>query len=143
MALKWKSMGNKIGRRALGSIVSLALVTGMSACTSDYDVGYLYVTSPKSTIPGLINGYKVDYQTGTLVPLAEFARSVGRQESGQGWRQTPKTTKFIYVIHRDDSSVVLFAIGTDGKLYPQSDLRCNVEAFRPPSQWIQPTAFSM
>jgi 6-phosphogluconolactonase len=118
MALKWKSMGNKIGRRALGSIVSLALVTGMSACTSDYDVGYLYVTSPKSN-PGLVNGFKVDYQTGTLVPLADSPVPSGGKNP-VGLAADPKNHKFVYVIHRDDSDVVLFAIGTDGKLYPQA-----------------------
>ena len=90
MALKWKSMGNKIGRRALGSIVSLALVMGMSACTSDYTVGYLYVTSPKSN-PGLINGYKVDYQTGTLVPLEDSPVPSGGKNP-VGLAADPKTT---------------------------------------------------
>jgi 6-phosphogluconolactonase len=118
MALKWKSMGNKMGRRALGSIGSLALVVGMTACTSDYDVGYIYVTSPKVN-PGLINGYKVDYQTGTLVTLEDSPVPSGGKNP-VGLAADPKNHKFVYVIHRDDSDVVLFAIGTDGKLYPQA-----------------------
>src|ERR1700722_2775005 len=118
MALKWKSMGNEMGRRTLGSIVSLALVMGMSACTSDYTVGYLYVTSPKVN-PGLINGYKVDYQTGTLEPLEDSPVPSGGKNP-VGLVADHKNHKFVYVIHSDDSNVVLFAIGTDGKLYPQA-----------------------
>jgi 6-phosphogluconolactonase len=118
MALKWKSMGNEMGRRTLGSIVSLALVLGMTACTSDYTVGYLYVTSPKVN-PGLINGYKVDYQTGTLVTLEDSPIPSGGKNP-VGLVADPKNHKFVYVIHSDDSNVVLFAIGTDGKLYPQA-----------------------
>jgi 6-phosphogluconolactonase len=135
MALKWKSMGNKIGRRALGSIVSLSLVMGMSACTSDYTVGYLYVTSPKSN-PGLINGYKVDYQTGTLVPLEDSPVPSGGKNP-IGLAADTKNHKFIYVIHRDDSSVVLFAIGTDGKLYSQATY--DVTGSFPTSVAVDPT----
>ncbi len=62
MALKLKSMGNKIGRGALASVVSLAMGLGMTACTKTYSVGFIYVTTGKATA-GLINAYKVDYQT--------------------------------------------------------------------------------
>ncbi len=118
MALKSKNKGNKMGRRVLGLIVSLALVMGMTACTSDYTVAYLYVTSPLVN-PGLINGYKVDYQTGTLVTLEDSPVPSGGKNP-VGLVADPKNHKFVYVIHSDDSNVVLFAIGTDGKLYPQA-----------------------
>jgi 6-phosphogluconolactonase len=120
MALKLKNMGNKIGRRlgrgALASVVSLSMGLGMTACTKTYSVGFIYVTTGKS-IAGLINAYKVDYQTGTLDPLNDSPiPSGGRYPIGL--TADPKQHKFLYVIHNDDSNVVLFAIGTDGKLYP-------------------------
>jgi 6-phosphogluconolactonase len=116
MALKLKNMGNKIGRGALASVVSLAMGLGMTACTKTYSVGFIYVTTGKATA-GLINAYKVDYQTGTLDPLNDSPiPSGGRYPIGLA--ADPKQHKFLYVIHNDDSNVVLFAIGTDGKLYP-------------------------
>ena len=135
MALKSKSMGNKMGRRALGSIVSLALLMGMTACTRTYTVGYLYVTSPQAN-PGLINGYKVDYQTGTLDILEDSPVPSGGKNP-VGLVADPNHHKFIYVIHRDDSDVVLFAIGTDGKLYPQATY--DVTGSFPTSVAVDPT----
>jgi 6-phosphogluconolactonase (cycloisomerase 2 family) len=116
MALKLKSMGNKIGRGTLASVVSLAMGLGMTACTKTYSVGFIYVTTGKATA-GLINAYKVDYQTGTLDALEDSPIPSGGRDP-VGLVADPKQHKFLYVIHNDDSNVVVFAIGTDGKLYP-------------------------
>jgi 6-phosphogluconolactonase len=112
---------NKMGRRAakasVASILSLGMGLGLTACTNDYTVAYLYVTTAKAN-PGLINGYKVDYQSGNLNTLADSPIPSGGRN--------PVTIvaapggKAVYSFNRDDSSVVFFAIGTDGKLYPQA-----------------------
>jgi 6-phosphogluconolactonase len=112
---------NTIGRRAakasVASILSVAMGLGLTSCSNDYTVAYLYATTAHAN-PGLINGYKVDYQSGTLVLLADSPIPSGGRN--------PVTIvaapggKAVYSIHRDDSSVVFFAIGTDGKLYPQA-----------------------
>lgn len=112
---------NKMGRRAvtasIASIVSVAMGLGLTACGNDYTVAYLYATTAHAN-PGLINGYKIDYQSGTLDVLADSPIPSGGRN--------PVTIvaapggKAVYSIHRDDSSVVFFAIGTDGKLYPQA-----------------------
>ena len=105
-----------MGRGAIASIVSVAMGLGLTACGRDYTVGYVYVTTAQATA-GLVNGYKVDYQQGYLVQLANSPLPSGGKN--------PVTLvaspdhKSIYVVHRDDSSVVHFLIGTDGKLYPQ------------------------
>lgn len=105
-----------MGRGALASIVSVAMGLGLTACGRDYTVGYVYVTTAQGTA-GLVNGYKVDYQQGYLVQLANSPLPSGGKN--------PVTVvaspdhKSIYVVHRDDSNVVHFLIGTDGKLYPQ------------------------
>lgn len=106
----------KIGRGAIASTLSVAMGLGLTACGRDYTVGYIYATTAQGTA-GLVNGYKVDYQQGYLVQLANSPLPSGGKN--------PVTVvaspdhKSIYVVHRDDSNVVHFLIGTDGKLYPQ------------------------
>lgn len=108
---------NKMGRGALASILSLAMGFGMTACTHDYTVSYVYMTTAKAN-PGLINAYEVDYQTGTLQQTPDSPIPSGGRNPIT-LVATPNN-KFLYVVHHDDSSVVEFAIGTDGKLYPQT-----------------------
>jgi 6-phosphogluconolactonase len=106
----------RISRGALVAGLSVAMVLGVTACTSDYDVGYVYMTAAKAN-PGLVNGYKVDYQSGVLVPLEDSPiPSGGRNPVGL---VAAPNGKHIYVLNHDDSTVVWIAIGTDGKLYPQ------------------------
>jgi 6-phosphogluconolactonase len=108
---------NTMGRAAVASILSLSMGLGLTACSSDYTVAYLYMTTAK-TNPGLITSYKVDYQSGTLVFLADSPVPSGGKNPVA--IVAAPDDKSLYVIHRDDSSVVFFAIGTDGKLYPQA-----------------------
>jgi 6-phosphogluconolactonase len=111
---------NTMGRRAvtasIASILSVAMGLGLTACSNDYTVAYVYATTTQAN-PGLINGYKVDYQSGTLNVLADSPIPSGGKNpvaivAAPGGRE-------LYVVHRDDSTVVFFAIGTDGKLYAQ------------------------
>ena len=105
-----------IGRVAKASILSLAIGLGITACSRDYTLAYLYVTTAKAN-PGLINAYNVDYQSGALIQIADSPIPSGGKNP-VAIVATPNA-KFIYVVHRDDSTVVEFAIGTDGKLYAQ------------------------
>ncbi len=105
-----------IGRGALAASLSVALGLGVTACSRDYTVGYVYMTASKVD-PGLVNGYKVDYQAGTLVPLEDSPVPAGGKNPIA--LVAAPNGKHIYVVNRDDSTVVWFAIGTDGKLYPQ------------------------
>jgi 6-phosphogluconolactonase (cycloisomerase 2 family) len=106
----------KMGRGALASIVSLAMGLGLTACGRDYTVGYVYVTTASGTA-GLINGYKVDYQQGYLTQLANSPLPSGGKNPVTLVASPDHLS--IYVVHRDDSNVVHFLVGTDGKLYPQ------------------------
>jgi 6-phosphogluconolactonase len=76
----------------------------------------VYMTAAKPD-PGLINGYKVDYQSGTLVPLEDSPIPTGGRNPVT--IVAAPSGMFLYVLNHDDSNVVAFAIGTDGKLYPQ------------------------
>jgi DNA-binding beta-propeller fold protein YncE len=106
----------RIGYGALAAGLSVAMGLGVTACNRDYDVGYVYMTTAKAN-PGLINGYKVDYQSGFLVPLEDSPVPAGGRNP-VGLVAAPNG-KHIYVLNHDDSTIVWVAIGTDGKLYPQ------------------------
>jgi len=114
--MKW----NKLGRGTLASILSLALVS-VTACSRDYVLAYVYVTTAKpltgSSPAGGISAYAVDYQIGSLTPLADSPIQAGRNPvtlvaSPNGLN--------LYVVNHDDSSVGEYAIGTDGKIFLQN-----------------------
>lgn len=107
--------------RALKSVgVSLAVGLGMTACSRDYTVDYVYVTSATKTTSGAVNAYAVDYQSGALTPLADSPIPSGGNNP-VGLVAAPNQ-KFLYVINQaaPSSNVVEFSIGTDGKLYPEN-----------------------
>jgi 6-phosphogluconolactonase (cycloisomerase 2 family) len=89
---------------------------GLTACAGDYTVAFLYTTTARDTA-GLVNGYKIGYQQGHLLQLANSPLPSGGKNPVT--LVASPDSKSIYIVHRDDSSVVHFLIGTDGKLYPQ------------------------
>jgi 6-phosphogluconolactonase len=114
--MKW----NKLGRGTLASILSLALVS-VTACSRDYVLAYVYVTTARPLTSGSPNGgisaYAVDFQIGSLTPLADSPIQAGRNPvtlvaSPNGLN--------LYVVNHDDSSVGEYAIGTDGKIFLQN-----------------------
>ena len=125
---------NRMGRAAIASIFSLAMGLGLTACGNDYTVAYLYTTTAKAN-PGLITGYKIDYVTGTLSTLEDSPVPSGGKNPVT--LVASPNSKFLYVVHRDDSSVVEFAIGTDGKIYPQKTY--NVTGSFPTAASIDPS----
>ena len=108
---------NKIGSAALATLVSAALGLGATACSRDYTVAFLYATASTTTTTGVVDGYQVDYQSGALTQLANSPTTSGYKNPVT--LVAAPSGKYIYVIHRDDSNVVEFAVGTDGKLYAQ------------------------
>jgi 6-phosphogluconolactonase len=102
---------HNISRMAKASVVTLAMVLGLSSCTLDYVVGYVYMTTNKSN-PGVINQYSIDFQTGALgtigTPIAAGNDPVRLVASPSG--------KFVYVISQLDSTVREFAVQGDGTL---------------------------
>jgi len=106
------------GIKTLG--VSLAVGLGMTACSRDYTVAYLYVTSATKAAAGVVNEYAIDYQSGAITPLAESSVPSGG-DNPVNLVASPNQ-KNIYVINQSapSSNVVEFSIGTDGKLYPEN-----------------------
>jgi len=111
---------NKLGRGTLASILSLALVS-VTACSRDYVLAYLYVTTAKpltgTSQNGGVSAYAVDYQIGSLTPLADSPIQAGRNPVTLV--ATPNGLN-LYVVNHDDSSVGEYAIGTDGKIFLQN-----------------------
>jgi 6-phosphogluconolactonase len=115
--MKW----NKLGRGTLASILSLALVS-VTACSRDYVLAYVYVTTAKplnsaSSQNGGVSAYQVDYQIGSLTPLADSPIQAGRNPVTLV--ATPNGLN-LYVVNHDDSTVGEYSIGTDGKIYLQN-----------------------
>jgi 6-phosphogluconolactonase len=117
---------SKFGRIALASVISLGLGFGVTACGPSNTIDFLYVTSSKNN-PGQINVYKVDSQAGALIQIPDSPYSSGGRNPVAD--VTSPNGKNLYVVNHDDNTIVEFAIGTDGKLYPQQT--CNMPGSYP------------
>lgn len=112
---------NQICRIGAASVLSLAACLGLTACSRDYTVGFLYVTSSRgstSAANGVLNEYGIDYQTGSLIRLASSGQDTGGRNPVA--LTVTANQKDVIVVNRDDSNLVVFAIGTDGKLYAKT-----------------------
>jgi len=117
---------SRVGRIALASVVTLGLGFGVTACGPSNTIDFLYVTSSKQN-PGQINVYKVDSEAGALIQITDSPYSSGGRNPVAD--VTSPNGKNLYVVNHDDNTVVEFAIGTDGKLYPQQT--CNMPGSYP------------
>jgi 6-phosphogluconolactonase len=70
-----------------------------------------------ATNHSLLNSYQVDYQSGFLYNMADSPNDTGGRD-GVAIVVAPNNL-FLYTVNNFDSTVVEFAIGTDGKIYPQ------------------------
>jgi 6-phosphogluconolactonase len=117
---------SKFGRIALASVVSLGLGFGATACGPSNTIDFLYVTASKQN-PGQISVYKVDSEAGRLYQITDSPYGAGGRNPVADI--TSPNGKNLYVINHDDNTIVEFAIGTDGKLYPQQT--CNMPGSYP------------
>ena len=117
---------SKSGRIALASVVSLGLGFGATACGPSNTIDYLYVTASKQN-PGQISVYKVDSEAGILYQITDSPYGSGGRNPVAD--MASPNGKNLYVINHDDNTIVEFAIGTDGKLYPQQT--CNLPGSYP------------
>ena len=108
-------------RRVLkASVLSLAVALGLTACSNDYTVSYVYMITQGvqgATNHSLLNSYQVDYQSGFLYNMPDSPNDTGGRD-GVAMVVAPNNL-FLYTVNNFDSTVVEFAIGTDGKLYPE------------------------
>ena len=93
---------------------SLALALGMTACSRDYTVAYVYAVSASN--PSTVSAYGVDFQTGILNQISGSPFSTSFTNASK--IVAAPNDKSIYVIGgSQNAQVEEFSVGTDGKLY--------------------------
>jgi len=111
---------NKSGQLALAAAASL-LVAGLITACGTLTVDFVYVACSKAAGPdnyGEIDVFEVNSESGRMrqIPTSPFP-SGGRDPVAEA-----VSTDFLnlYVVNQDDNNIVQFAIGNDGKIYPQN-----------------------
>jgi 6-phosphogluconolactonase len=102
------------------STASLLAATFLSACAT-LTVDFVYVSSAKAAGPnnyGEVNVFEINSESGRMrqIVTSPFP-SGGRNPVAEA--VSPDEAD-LYVVNRDDNSIVQFVIGNDGKLYPQN-----------------------
>ena len=111
---------NKTSQLVLVSAVSLLASGFLTACAT-LTADFVYVSSAKAAGAnnyGEIDVFEVDSESGKMrqIPTSPFP-SGGRNPVAEA--SAPDEAD-LYVINRDDNTIVQFIIGNDGKLYPQN-----------------------
>ncbi len=100
-------------------LIAAASIAGVSllilSCGASNTIDFLYVTSNLQN-PGQINAYEVNSQSGALYQIADSPYPSGGRNPV--YLVTAPSGLFLYVANHDDNTIVQYAIGTDGKLYP-------------------------
>jgi len=115
---------NKSGRLLLASGASLAvacLLTTCSQLTETLTVDFVYVTSAIAAGPnsyGQVDVFEINSKSGHMrqIPTSPFP-SGGRNPVAAA---VSSDYANLFVVNRDDNTIVNFIIGSDGKLYPKS-----------------------
>jgi 6-phosphogluconolactonase (cycloisomerase 2 family) len=119
MRMKLKNPGQLLLVAAAG----LAVASLLSACnqlTGTLTADFVFVTSARAagaSSYGEVDVFEVNSQSGNMrqIPTSPFP-SGGRNPVAE----VPSADhKNLYVVNRDDNTIVQFVIGSDGKLYPQ------------------------
>ncbi len=107
---------SKSGHALLAAAVSIGIGLGITSCGVSNTVDYVFVTASKQN-PGQIAVYRLEQGSGALTQIPDSPYSFpGRNPVAL---VTSPNGKYLYVVYHDDNTVVQYAIGTDGKLYPQ------------------------
>ena len=98
-------------------------MTACSQLSSTLTVDFVYVASAKAAGAdnyGEVDVFEINSESGRMrqIPTSPFL-SGGRNPVAEA--VSPDNAN-LYVVNQDDNSIVQFAIGSDGKLYPQSTL---------------------
>jgi 6-phosphogluconolactonase (cycloisomerase 2 family) len=111
---------NKSSQMLLVAAASL-LVAGLVNACATLTLDFVYVACAKAVGPysyGEIDVFEINSESGRMrqIPTSPFP-SGGRDPVAEA-TSTDQTN--LYVVNKDDNSIVQFAIGNDGKLYPQN-----------------------
>jgi 6-phosphogluconolactonase len=116
----------KPGQLLLVAIAGITVASLLSACnqlTGTLTVDFVYVASSRAAGAnnyGEIDVFEVNSQSGRMrqIPTSPFP-SGGRNPVAEAVSTDHKN---LYVVNRDDNTIVQFVIGSDGKLYPQQTI---------------------
>jgi len=125
---------NHPGTRLLAGASAAALSLLIASCAASNTIDYLYVTS-NLVNPGQINVYSVDSESGALKQIADSPYPSGGRNPVD--EVASPNGKNLYVVNHDDNTIVEFAIGTDGKLYPLQTV--NTPGTEPVALAVSPT----
>jgi len=111
---------NKSSQLALVSAASLAAAALITACGT-LTTDFVFVTSSRAAGTnnyGQIDVFEINSESGYMrqIPTSPFP-SGGRDPVAEAVSQDQYN---LYVVNQDDNSIVQFAIGNDGKVYPQN-----------------------
>jgi 6-phosphogluconolactonase (cycloisomerase 2 family) len=126
----------KFGKTVLTAALSSAIVFSLSSCVRSFTVGYLYITGTVTATPsgnGIISGFKIDNNTGKLIPMHGLPVSSG---GANPVREVLLTgSRFLYVLNRGtnaeggtdctvadpcaNANITQFVVGGNGILTPQ------------------------
>jgi 6-phosphogluconolactonase len=106
---------SNIGKRLLAAASIASVALAITSCGAGNTVDYVYATSNKQS-PGQVNAYYLDSESGALHQLADSPYPSGGRNPV--YDVTSPNGLNLYVANHDDNTIVQFAIGTDGKLYP-------------------------
>src|SRR5579863_10413339 len=125
----------KFGKALLVCALSAGVALGLASCVQSYTVGFLYVTGTVTAQPsgaGIISGFKIDHNTGNLVPIHGLPISSGGSNPARAVLLTGG--RFLYVLNQGtpansgtsctattmcQATITQFAIGGNGALAPQ------------------------
>jgi 6-phosphogluconolactonase len=117
---KMRMKFNKSSQLLLVSAASL-LIAGLVTACGTLTVDFVYVTSAKAAGTysyGEVNVFEVNSESGHMrqIPTSPFP-SGGRNPVAEA---VSADNAYLYVVNKDDNTIVQFTIGTDGKLYAQN-----------------------
>ncbi|MGC1463446.1 MAG: beta-propeller fold lactonase family protein [Terracidiphilus sp.] len=126
----------KFGKALLMGALSAGVILCVTSCVRSYTVGYLYVTSTvtaESTGNGIISGYKIDHNTGFLIPINGLP--VGSGGANPGRAVLVNGSRFLYVLNQGvnaqngstcttadpctNPNITQFSVGGNGILTPE------------------------
>lgn len=122
----------KFGKALLIAALSAGVILGITSCVQSYTVGFLYVMgtqTSQSNGNGIISGFKIDHNTGNLVPINGLP--VASKGSNPGRAVLLLSGRFLYVLNRGsnaegtstctlsdpcNANITQFAVGGNGIL---------------------------
>jgi Lactonase, 7-bladed beta-propeller len=126
----------KFGKALLMGALCAGAVLSVTSCVQSYTVGFLYVTgtvTAQTSGNGIISGFKIDHNTGNLVPIHGLPVASGGANPGRAVLLTGG--RFLYVLNRGvnaeggaacttvdpckNSNITQFSIGGNGILSQQ------------------------